>query len=229
MRRVSFCGRFWTPTLLLALVAFADSALAKDDWRWSVRATGGVSITADDAGPVLETLSGPIVVGTATHGVSDGSGGGVSLELLATQRLGVELGVSWFDYDTTFTLVGDGVGLIGALVDTETVLVETFLGGVNYHFWPQRRVDLSVGAFFAMSKPEDLFFNTESGRRDKLAFDDDTGFGVLVRADVLLSSSGRWLLTAEARAASLIFEGEFAGQDLDLDPTTVSIGFGYRW
>jgi len=223
-------GRRWIAwgTLCLALAAPSAAAAADAPGRWTLRATAGTVSPADDAASIEATQSGP-VAGAASHRIDDGTELGLALEYRATRRLGLEIGYLVADHDTSFALEGDGFGPGGVRVDEETVGIETLTAGVAYHLRPERRVDVVLGAFVAMSKADDLVFNAEIGRRDKLSFDDDVGPGVKAGAAVSLGPSRRWHLVAEVRYLAAILESDSGGQDLDYDPLTVAAGIGYRW
>jgi len=215
--------------LCLVLAMPGPATAEEEDRRWTLRAVAGAVSTADDVARVAATQSGPITAGGATHEIGDGTELGLELEYRWTRRLGVELGYFVADHDTSFTLEGDGFGPGEVRVDEETAGIETMTAGVAYHLRPGRRVDVVLGAFVAMSKADDLVFNTEIGRRDKLSFDDDVGPGVKAGVVVPLGPSSRWHLVAEARYLSAILEADSGGEDLAYDPLTVAAGIGYRW
>lgn len=214
--------------LYLALTAPVTALAAESEERWTLRATAGTVSPADDVAPIESTQSGPIA-GQADHRLGDGTELGLALEYRWTRRLGVELGYFVADHDTSFTLEGDRFGPGGVRVDEQTVGVETLTAGVAYHLRPERRVDVVLGAFVAMSKADDLVFNTEIGRRDKLSFDDDVGPGLEAGVVVPLGPSSRWHLVAEARYLLSILESDSGGEDLAYDPLTVAAGIGFRW
>lgn len=179
---------------------------------WSVEAFGAF----------FSPSGGSFPAGDATYTLDeDGTGFGLAVNLRLARSWSVEAGALFVDLDNDFRL--------GTLADTETMGVEMFWGGVDWHFAPGARLDPTLGVFVAETSYEDVIFLTEAGRRDKFSFDDDYGFGLKVGIDLPLGRSGNWYLTAEARYLQTILEGEVAGQDLDLDPVLVAVGFGYRF
>lgn len=216
------------PTLLLLalLTLLLPAAPALADGPWSLSATGvwfspaGDSFSAERAVPLAADGD------RTTHTVDDdGTGFGLAVDLRLARRWSVEAGAIFVDVDNDFRLEEGGV----VLSDTETMGIELFYVGVDWHLAPDARLDPTLGAFIAETSFEDVTFLTEAGRREKLAFDDDYGFGVKAGIDLPLGRGGSWFLTAEARYLWTIMEAEVAGQDLDLDPLIVAVGAGYRF
>ena len=210
--------------LLLLPTAVAEAAAG----RWSLAVGGvwfspaGASFTADRA-MVLEGAPAP-GDDRSTHTVdADGTGFALALGYRLAPRWSVEAGALFADLDNDFRLVEGGV----ALTDTEAMGVEVFFAGVDWHPATDGRLDPTLGVFVAETSFEDVTFLTEAGRREKLAFDDDYGFGVKLGADWRLA--GAWYLSAEARYLWTIMESEVAGEDLDLDPLIVGVGVGWRF
>lgn len=155
------------------------------------------------------------------------SGPGVALEVekRLKSRFGLELTISRARLDSEIELAAAG----GLLNDAEESAFDLFGLGANYHFEPARKTDVHVGLFAAMITFDDVVFLTELGRRDKLVFDDDVGFGLKIGLQRSLGQSERWATSLSLRYLRAILEGETAGQDSALDPVVLAIGVGYRF
>jgi outer membrane protein W len=210
---------------VLFLLALSATSVAAEEPRWIVQAQGvwlspaGDRFTTDRTSPAG-------VAETTTHTVDeDATGFGVSLEARLTRRIGIELAIASVDLDNDFR-----VETAGAVIeDREVMGLESFSLGADWHFAPGRRADASFGAFIAQTTFDDVIFLTEAGRREKLTFDDDYGFGVKLGVDLPIRRDGPWVLSADLRYLVTIMESEIAGQDLELDPLIVSVGIGYRF
>jgi hypothetical protein len=208
--------------LLLALPAIP---LAADEPRWTAQVQGVWLSPAGDRFTAGRT-SPTGLPETTTHIVEeDAIGFGVSLEARLTRRIGLELAIASVDLDNDFRLESGGV----MIEDREAMGVESFSLGADWHFAPGRRADASLGAFLAQTTFDDVIFLTEAGRREKLTFDDDYGFGIKLGVDLPVRRDGPWVLSADLRYLVTIMESEVAGQDLELDPLIVSLGVGYRF
>lgn len=178
--------------------------------------------------PILRRIS-AIRIGSeerATHSVTeDAPAFGLGLEYRLTRRLAIAFSATFLDLDNDFVLEAQGV----PLRDTESMRVESFALGVDWHPMTERRADLRVGLFTAQTTFDDVIFLTELGRRDKLTFDDDYGFGVVLGVDWPLRPGGSLTLGGEVRYLVTILESEIEGEDLDYDPLALGVTLGYRF
>ena len=210
---------------VVASVAVAP-LLAEDGSRWTLRGYGVWLSPAGDEVSVVRAGPGTGDPELTTHTVSeDGTGLGLGLEFMWTPRIGVELGVLLVELDNDFRLDAGGA----TLTDTEPMAVASFALGVNWHLRAGRRLEVSLGAFVAQTTFDDVTFLTEAGRREKLAFDDDYGFGAKAAIDVPFGRQRAWSFSAELRYLATILESEVAGQDLAFDPLILAVGVGYRF
>lgn len=191
--------------------------------RWALTAAGTwLSPVGDE---VTTSQGPPFAQQVETQEVSDDATGfALGLEYRWTPRLGLELGFLLVEMDTSFRSEFAGM----TFTDSEAMDLESVLLGLNWYLTPERRVDVSIGGFVAQTKPEDVIFLTEIGRRAKRVFDDDIGFGVKVGLEVPLRPRSGWGLAASVRYLDTILESETPGQDLDLDPVVVTLGVRYR-
>lgn len=201
------------------------STVATADARWTLRVHVLGWFPGGDEVEAVRAQAPPLADERTRFSVSDGSGYGLDLEYRLMRKLGLEVAALAGDLDSEFRLDGEGL----SLTDSGTIGVEAFTVGLNYHLTPGKRVDLFVGAFAAILFFDDIIFLTEAGRREKLAFDDDTGLGIRLGIDVPLGADGSWRSSAGVRYFDAIMESEVAGQDLDADPFVPSIGVGYRF
>ena len=219
---------FPAPLLGLLLLALANLALNEPlnaaeptDSRWEVRAYGlGLYPSGDD---VRNEIGG----GSATFGISGGTGFGVDLEYLLTPAIGLEAALMLGDYEADFRLDTPA----GPLHDSEDISTDVISLGANYHFTPDRRADLFVGIMVAMSTFDGVVFLTEQGLREKRPFDDDVGAGAKLGVALPFGADTRWSFNAQVRYLVIIMEAESAsgGRDLDVDPFIPSLGIGYRF
>lgn len=120
-------------------------------------------------------------------------------------------------------------------VDSDSLEIETYLAGVDFHLLSRPRAHLTLGGFVAQSSFSDQLYLTALDRRLIRSFEDETSFGVKVGGAwefVQTSSGGAWFAAVDGRYSPLTLEGDvqFAeGHELDLDPVILSAGIGYRF
>lgn len=208
--------------VLLGLLV-TSAAYGADD-RWSLRAEGIWLSPKDDRAPTLLGANG--TSGPASYGIDgDGSGFGLGIGYRLTPHLGLALDVASADFDVVLRSESAG----GTFEDTESAGFEMYLAGVDWHFAPERRLDVSLGLTAAMTKLEDLVFLTASGDREKMTFDDDVGVGFSLGIEWPFGAESRWRLTSRARYLQTILESDSGSGDLDLDPLIVSAGIAYAF
>lgn len=192
--------------------------------RWTLRAEGILLAPNDQR--VVAHLGGDGSGAEATYGLDgEGVGIGIGLEYRLSRRVGLDLSVASVDLQTVLRTERTG----GTIEDRESAAFELYVAGVEWHLLPERRLELTVGAFAAMTKLDDLVFLTELGESEKLTFDDDVGFGASLGVDFPVSADGRWRLTGKLRFLKTILESDSGDTDLDLDPSMLTIGAGYRF
>lgn len=208
--------------LLTGSPLWADGAPSD---RWNARAYALWFYPEDDEIQTVTASPAPLPAETTFHSITDGGGFGLELELMAHQRLGIEVAAMAGDLDTDFRVESGPL----SLTDSGEIGVEVYTLGLNYHLTPHKRADVHVGVLGGILFFDDIIFLTEVGRRDKLTFDDDTGFGIKVGIDVPFTAESRWYFSASVRYLVAILEGETAGQDLDFNPFLPALGFGVRF
>lgn len=209
------------PVLIGLLVA---SAAYGADERWSLRAEGIWLSPKDDRAPALLGADG--TSGPASYGIDgDGSGFGFGIGYRLTPRLGLALDVVATDLDVALR----AETAAGTVEDTESAGFEMVFAGLDWHFAPARRLDVSLGLTAAMTKLEDLVFLTPDGGRQKMTFDDDVGVGLVLGIEWPLAAESGWRLTGRARYLPTILESDSGSRDLDLDPLIVSAGVAYAF
>lgn len=219
------------PTILF-LASVLGSALvgpqvqARDGTRFTVRAMGAALSPAGNS----VTITQPSALGSGeeqtTLGVSEDTFGfGLGLSYRLNRRLSIELAVLFVDLDSE--LRRDSAGIVD--FDRTSGTFQTVAIGVDWHLRRHRSVGVRLGAFVAETTLDDARFFTQTGRPEKLAFDDDHGIGIKLGFDVPFRPESRWMVTGDARYLVTILESETAGQDLDLDPLIISIGVGFRF
>jgi hypothetical protein len=208
---------------LATLALAASPAFSDADRRWTLRLEGGVYQSSGDA--ATWTQDGAAGPETARLELTDGSGFGAGLEYRVTRRFGLDVSVMFGSYGSDFRVDT----ATGSLLDSEDIDTSLHTLGVNYHFRPEHRWDIYVGGFVAMAAYDGVIYLSEPGRRDKLTWDDDIGFGARLGVDAPFRAGSPWVGTAQLRFLATILESEFAGRDLDLDPLIATVGIGRRW
>lgn len=212
-------GRFARISLPLALLASLAGAApgAAGDERWTARLS---VIDISSSGDAVTTDAG------ARFEVGDGGGFELDVGYHVSSTVELELAILFAgDLESAYRLDVDGESLAA----TQDISTEGVWLGANYHFTPGRRADVFAGGFAGLSYFGGVtIVSPAGGLREKLAFDDDFGFGVRAGVDVGLGERRKWFVSAGVRYLSTILEGE-SGGDLDLDPLMLSIGFGHRF
>ena len=214
------------PAVVVAVIGVAVStpleAEGSLESRWTVRAYGlGLY-------PVSDEASAEVPEGLVTLSVSDGTGFGLDVEYLVTQKVGIEAAFMVGDYEGQLRL---DTGM-GQLVDTEDIGTDIVTLGANYHFTPGGRTDLYSGVLVAMSNFDGVIFFTEQGMRFKRPWDDDIKLGLKAGIVVPFGSDSRWSFNAQIRWLKLVLEAESdlsGGRDVTLDPFIPSLGIGYSF
>lgn len=217
--------------ILMFLAAPVAAFAGPGEHPWSVRFQTGWTSAGDRV--VLErSASSSFGNAFVPYEIGDAGEYGIALERRVGRHWGVEAAHYMAEHDTKLSIIGQISGPpIPTIptIDEEKLTIETTTVGLNRYWREDRRIHVVTGAFVAMSKPEDVTYNTEHARRDKLTFDDDIGVGVRAGILVPFGATERWRFTADGRYLPMIAEPDFPAPDLTLDPTTVSIGIAWTW
>ena len=220
-------------TLIVALCAatlgWASAAVAEVEETWIVR-VGALSVDADPGFRQDEDGGSVQLTGDAGFGFS------LVGEYRVNDRLGVELGAHWSEYDLELEL-GGGMfcgSTFCTVTATDSVRPLTFSLGLDVHLTPERRADLYVGPVLAYVLYSDPTFRFSDGSI-RGSIDDDLAWGGVAGLDVPFgdrgwhfSSSIRYL-RAEADATARDDEGDTEAVSLDFDQLAIVVGFGYRF
>ena len=130
-----------------------------------------------------------------------------------------ELGVS-FSADGTTVRVSDDLNMLPVTA------------GFNLHLRPGKKVDFFIGARLAYVHYESLVLELDELGRQGFDIDDDLGWGLLVGLDMPFGDKG-WSFQAVTghidTAAEVVNREDGTKTDLELDPTYISLGVGYRF
>jgi outer membrane protein W len=177
--------------------------------------------------PSGDVVSTEVGVGGVSVDIDSKAGAGFRFEYRFTRALGVEfglLGASSFDVNVGDT--GNGIGVATGVNSFAPLTL-----GFNYHFPAGDTFDLFAGPFLAFVRYGDVSVQTGTGGVVTAeAVDTDTGWGVILGADLPLGS-GNWLLHSNLRYIDTSMKGANSDGrfDSDFDPLIFSIGFGYRF
>gem|GEM_PF-1509172 len=191
--------------------------------RWILRAFGW-SGDGDDQARTSDVV-GPGVAERTKLGIESPDGAGVSLEYLASHRVGIEGAL----------LIGSADGIFQLDLGNQWARAEddidftVFTVGANFHLTPDRRADVYLGPFVGFVSYDDVSFQT-LGRQTRIDFDDDLGFGAQVGVDLPFTRDGRWGFNSALRYLTTTAEEDRGRRrQLDLDPLILSAGISVRF
>jgi outer membrane protein W len=206
------------PETAMAPVARGGTTASDREGRWTLRAYGA-SFRVDDDKWVGDLLG---LDERSQMSATKGVGWGLDAEYHFTPRLGVAVGaftgrveLHWmFDFLDTWGMDESDLDFTGYSL------------GLNYHLTPNKRFDFFVGPFISLwqfdrTKMCDLGFDIFVDP------DNETALGALAGVDVPISAGSPWIATAAVRYTPLSVND--SPIDFDLDPLTVTVGFGYRF
>ena len=184
--------------------------------------------------------------------VDNGAGFSVGYEYKFNSRVGMELSLSYTQNDLLLQGEGNGGylsntgqvqnGSIQVFQSGELTMIPLTLG-VNYHFFPDRPLDLYLGGFLGFVFFDDLQLDGERinldfiglpptvlGEPETVAVESDTTYGAILGVDLPLGASA-WVFNASARYSRIsatVRDGndEFT---LNVHPVTLQFGVGYRF
>ena len=170
------------------------------------------------------------------------AGDGTDATLDADEDVGLRLGISrqfserwsWaVEIGSASTELGVSFPADGATVrlsDDLNMLPVT--AGFNLHLRPGKEVDFFIGARLAYVHYSSLVLELDGLGRQGFDIDDDLGWGLLIGLDVPFGDKG-WSLHAVTghidTAAEVVNRADGTKTDLELDPTYISLGLGYRF
>ena len=195
---------------------------------------GVVPAAAQEEGWTVR-LSG-VGMATTGEGSDTGYGIGAAVEYRLSERLGVEIGVVTAELETEPDLViitfGDELSIVPIELES-SVRLTPLLARLNVHLTPGRRADLYVSPVLGWVKVSDDVLRLRSFGSEHevpLDIDDEMAWGAAVGLDVPLGGRGS-LLSVSATWLRLTLDSEFFGeeQSSDLDPLTVTAGYGFRF
>lgn len=190
-----------------------DRGPRKGDWIFRI-----FGARADTSGNMDEEIfGGPGIDETRIkRSVGSGSGFGLGLERLLTDRLGLAFGLMTLDLDGSVIV---DIGEDWTMTNPD-VGYDAFDLGLNFHLLQGGPVDLFIGPFVSL---------VDLGGSDLTAggFDNDVGFGAKLGADFPFGSQSDWALTTGVRFLSLGAESNTL--DFDLDPLIGLLGLSYKF
>lgn len=210
---------------LLAVIAvvatfFAGPALAEDRWQLYAFATSsstgdGFSFRDDDGS-------------VADIDASTAPGFGVGLDYRLSKRLSLGAAYMRHDFDLDLGVTIDG---IGASVTTGFD-VGIFTFGLDVDLTSPGGFALTIGPAIAWIDYDDVLVDLPSlGAAGTLTFDDEVALGVRLRAEIPI---GNWRILAGIEFYGASAEDKTRNDfdldvDVEMDPTIVSLGVGYRF
>ncbi len=208
--------------LAIALLAASPGAaeVAEDEAArgWMLRVSPTWMESDRDGGSVVG-YDGGTVSGFAPRDI----GITVAGEYRYSPRVGLEVGV---------VATSSGVGVRardGVVVATGTSSYGSFTLGPDFHLTPQSAADVYFGPFLAYSARTDVGFN--HGEWAGVRIGGGFGWGAVLGADFAVGERG-WQVCASVRYLDANLDGTDGNGDpfdVDLGPTAVGVGVGYRF
>ena len=158
--------------------------------------------------------------------VDGGNGFGGEVEYMARPNLGIMAGIVFSNLKTSLMFDQADVWLTG----TDRVDMRAINLGPNYHFMPERRLDLYLGVYASWVNYSSSTFNFQEVDRDyRIEYDNELTFGVNLGLDYAIKEGGPWVITGGLRYTGADLEGDGNVYALSVDPFEGFIGLGYRW
>ncbi len=178
----------------------------------------------------------------------------ISYELRTGDRIGLELATSLAGSDLEVGIARDGVVThndTGELLRTFTE-TDTYPGeidfvpvtlGLNFHLFPRKPYDLSVGPLVGYVLYDDIRFSPAPERTVTVGTEDDLAYGAAIGLDLPLGAGG-WLFSGSVRILRSTTQPEFipevfqskffpvadfAPGELSIDPVVVRVGLARRF
>lgn len=199
---------------LVAFAAFAALALPTLALAQDERNRFRIQLVSVDS-------SGSLDEGGLAAEVDRGDGLRFAWERLWNGRFGLELGAAFSSHETSASLGGIDLG-------TGTLHMVPLSAAFNFHPWPERKLDLYVGAGVAAVDFSDVTFElpgsppSEVSAKGELTWLVQAGFDLPISASYDLSLAVQYL-GAEA-------ELELAGSPvLPIEPLTIALGLSVRY
>jgi outer membrane protein W len=149
----------------------------------------------------------------------------VGWEILFSDRMGLGLTLGVTNHDADLELCT----MFGDYVINADLTYMPLTASLLFHVTPEAEVDFYIGpslAFVFYGKYE--FDDTIAGEdfEEDLDTDNDLGFGVEMGLDVPIGEEG-WFFTSNVKYLSTTAEVEDI--EIDIDPWTIGLGFGYSF
>lgn len=153
----------------------------------------------------------------------------VDLEYRFSDRLGVDVGVTWVELGTTLTV---GIPDVISVSFDDDLSFTPVTAALNIHLTPASTVDLYIAPLIAWVQYGDLEYVIEDVGRLGVTIDDDVAWGVALGLDVPIGERG-WLVSAAASYLDTDLDGtdqdEGGRESFDFNTIGLRLGVGYRF
>jgi opacity protein-like surface antigen len=153
----------------------------------------------------------------------------VDVEYRFSNRLGIDVGVTWVELDTTLTV---GIPDVISLSFDDDLSFTPITAALNIYLTPSSAVDLYIAPMIAWVQYGDLEYELEGVGRLGVAIDDDLAWGAAVGLDVPIGERG-WMVSAAASYIDTDLDGteqdEGGRESFDFNTIGVKVGVGYRF
>ena len=148
------------------------------------------------------------------------TGGGVSVEYMASDLIGINTGIGFADTDVDATLTAPGQPTQSATLGTSTMMPLTV--AANFHVARSEKFDFYLGPEVGVVFYSDLDFNLPDEADMRL--EDDMAYGANMGLDVPFSE--RWAFCTNVKFLKTAADPKDDSGELDIDPWMVGVGFG---
>jgi hypothetical protein len=207
--------------VIASFILFTPGMAAAEEDKWLLRAVGGWNRYSEST--TIPSEDGDLV----RLGAKDDFNLGIEAEYRASRRLGIEIGMLYSRPEINVSV--DSVDGQRFLLASEMTF-RPITAGLVFHLTPDRRVDLTLTPLVGYAFFSDLHFRFQ-GATATLDVDRIFVQGARLAADVPLGES-RWDLALGLRYLGADLEGSDPdGErfDIDLDPLTLTVGFGIHF
>ena len=215
--------------VIMVLMFGVASLVSASDDNWIVRGFYVKTWPSTDSyqtESVLEDLP-PIF---NDFSVDSGEGFEFNLEYKFNSKVGIALMGIFTDMEGTF-VYGFEPGQQNPLSsDPNTVDFYTIDAGVNYHFTPDSRIDVYLGAFAGVFSYDSVtFYLPELDRQFKIDFDDQFSYGLNAGIDVPFTRDGPFIFSMAVKYLLSDLKEDGGPREIAIDPIIGSIGIGFRF
>lgn len=151
------------------------------------------------------------------------------VEYRFSDRLGLDVGMTWVELGTTLTV---GVPDVISISLDDDLSFTPVTAALNIYLTPSSRVDLYIAPMLAWVRYGDLEYVIEGVDSLAVEIDDDTAWGAAIGIDVPIADRG-WMISGAVSYLDTDLDGtdrsEGGRESFDFNTISVKLGVGYRF